>query len=376
MNYKIGLDIRLLNRNKVTGIERYTYNLVSEMINFQSAEFNLFGEFEEPIFNNNNVKQINLELSESRHDHAKKLISLKGFTEGLDLFFSPYFPIPERRTFKGILTIHDLIPLRYPELFVNERVFDYFNEELRDNIKKVDHIIAVSDSTKKDIIDFYDVPESKISVTHLGVNKFFLDELKKINYQAVTDVLNKLKIVEPFILSVCTLEPRKNLSRVLKAFELVQERTRESLQLVLVGSVGWKIDTLFEEIKNSKYMENIVLTGFISDQELSILFSKTQLFIYPSLYEGFGLPVLEAMAHGAPVLTSNVSSLPEVGGDAVLYCDPYSIEEMAVNIEKVIFSRELNEELRGKGKVRAKRFTWKNTAEKTMGVFEKVINER
>lgn len=366
---KIGLDLRVLATKAYTGIERYTYQLTLELIKQHNEEYYLIGDFRDPILKK--AHNIPLDIPRSHSDLANKLLAFKGAMEGLDLLFSPYFSIPERRTFKGVLVIHDLIPLRFPEFFDNsERIYQYFNDTMRKAAETADHLIAVSETTRNDIIYYYNIKPEKITVVpEAGFTKNSgPDELA-----AIDEVKMKYGVIKPYVLSVCTLEPRKNLSRVLKAYEILRDKLDMDISLVLVGNLGWKITTFLEELENHRYRKDIILTGFIPDADLVALYKNTEVFVYPSLYEGFGLPVLEAMSMGAPVVTSACSSLPEVGGEAAIYCDPYLEEAIADSIEKVITNQVLKDNLIKKGYERAQLFTWENTARQTRDVFLKCL---
>lgn len=362
---RVGVDLRTLNSNNKTGIARYTFNIVNALIKEKKENYVLLGGYRNEKFIADNVKFVNIDISDSNAEYANKMLSLAGYIEGLDILFCPYFPVPQRRTFKAIMTVHDLIPLRFPNYFANNRVFEFFDKQIRNGVKYANHIIAVSNSTKEDLIYYYGVPEEKITVTHLGYsitpNEYNTDKLKTFK--------TKYKITEPYILSVCTLEPRKNLLRLLKAFEILCDKYKKEVELILVGSYGWKNEEFFSYIGNHKYKDKIKITGYVPDIDLELFFQNAELFIYPSLYEGFGLPVLEAMGLGTPVITSNVSSLPEVGGDAVFYCNPIEIDSILNAIETVIWDSKLKYKLSTSGIERAKKFSWENTAKLTRTAF-------
>lgn len=360
----VGMDLRILNNAFKTGIGRYSYNLFNQLLNYSDEKYYLVGDINEKKFSKAN--RIDIDLPNSNNDLANKILSLMGYVYELDVLHSPYFPIPKRRTFKGILTIHDLIPLRKPEWFANRNVYNFFNIQIRDSVKYVDHIIADSQATKNDIIDLFAVDENKISVVYLGIDQSFIDILPN---QEDKSILKKYNIDLNYILSVCTVEPRKNIYRTLKAYEIFRKRYKEKIKLVLVGKLGWKYESLLQAIKESKFSDDIIITGYVLDEDLPILYRNAEVFMYPSLYEGFGLPVLESMTCETPVITSNISSLSEVGGDSVMYCDPYDIESIVCAIEEVLTKPSLQKELREKGKNRSQLFSWKKAAEQTRQIY-------
>jgi glycosyltransferase involved in cell wall biosynthesis len=387
---KIALDLRILNNGvHATGIEKYAFNLTREIIKYNSEQYVLLGEGMEQRFdsswmpstevnhNDKADKLISLMLSNnlplSNNKMANRLLSLTGFINEFDLQFSPYYPIPERRQYKGVLTIHDMIPLRCPEWFSSDKVHHYFDKELRESANSCDHIIADSQSTKNDIIDFYNINPDKISVVYLAANQLNVNDDNK---SWLDPGINRNASYYPYILSVCTIEPRKNLMRTIDAYELIRDRYPNcKINLILTGRFGWNYDDLLRRTQESLYCENIILTDYVPDQQLPTLYKNAECFVYPSLYEGFGLPVLEAMQMGVPVVTSNVSSLPEVGGDSVAYCDPYSVESIADSMAKVLFSSSLQQELRKKGQERSKLFSWENTARQTRDIFLKCLSQ-
>jgi glycosyltransferase involved in cell wall biosynthesis len=191
------------------------------------------------------------------------------------------------------------------------------------------------------------------------------------NKKEIEGIKRKYGISKKYILFVGTIEPRKNLLRLLSAFEKLKNKFKE-YQLVIVGQIGWMTEKFFEKLKNlpENVKRDIILTGYIPREDMVFLYNGCELFIYPSLYEGFGIPVLEAMSCGVPVITSNVSSLPEVGGDACVYVNPYDEEDILYKMEKVLSSEELKNEMSKKGLERAKLFSWEKTAEKTLKVYK------
>ncbi|VBB05515.1 glycosyl transferases group 1 [Lucifera butyrica] len=361
---KIGLDLRVLTGRNYSGIPRYAYNVAKELNSFQNEDYLFIGEFQS--LEVPETKRLYLDLPASDSDLANKLLAFKGEAAKLDLLFSPYYPLPSKRLFKGVQVIHDLIPLKFPELCGNSTAtYDFFNKGIRVSAQYCDHIIADSYATKGDIIDFFDIDESKISVVHLApliVNHALKNSINQ-------SVLDQYGIKGPYILSVCTIEPRKNLRRVLKAYEILRQRHKEKLHMVLVGGLGWKYQELLKEITTNQYHEDIIMTGFVPDEDLGVLYKNAQAFVYASIYEGFGLPVLEAMALGAPVVTSQTSSLPEVAGNAAIYCDPLDIESIAFAMEQMIISPQIQQQYIREGLKRASAFSWKRTAEETRRIF-------
>lgn len=268
--------------------------------------------------------------------------------------FGP-FNLPTR--IKRITVIHDLTPLLFPQYHV-------FHSQLLQRcflpgiLRRADHVLTNSAHTQADLVKFFPKTQEKSSSILLG---------KDEGYRPVKDpqVAKKYGISQPFILHVGTLEPRKNLVTLIKAFNEFKHKTNCRHQLVLLGKTGWKSQGIFKAIEASSYRESILLPGYVEKVDLPLLYGAAEFFVYPSYYEGFGLPILEAMSCGLPVITSNVSSLPEVGGEAALYFDPYDVDQLACLLRKLATDVE-ERTLRAKLSLhQAQLFSWDKTAART-----------
>lgn len=289
------------------------------------------------------------------------LIKVENFIGKVDVFHASDWTQPPAKKAKLVTTIHDLAVLKYPQYFPS-RILRNQKLRLKWIKKEADVIIAVSQATKKDIIELLKINPQKIHVIHEAVP---LEHQIKITKNDVEEIKRKYDL-QDYILCLGTREPRKNFPRVVKAFQKVQ-----GLKLVIVGKKGWRRDIKDSDLKSQmskvKFIENA------NDKDLSALYAGAKCFVYPSLYEGFGLPVLEAMYHGCPVITSNVSSLPEVAGEAALLVDPESVNEISQAINKVINNPSIYSKLREKGLTRVKSFSWQKTAKKTLEVYKSLI---
>ncbi|MDQ0162564.1 glycosyltransferase family 4 protein [Aeribacillus alveayuensis] len=262
-----------------------------------------------------------------------------------------------------IVIVYDVIPLLFPDYYKNGKyIYKYYIPLV---LKRASRIIAVSESTKRDIVNIYGIDDSKITVVYCGYNK---EHFKKIDDSTVKKVKNKYNL-DDYILYVGNILPHKNIKKLVEAYKLVNSYSGD---LVLVGS---KSEVYFKEIqsiiKDSSIQNRVKFLDYVPYHDLPALISGAKLFVYPSLYEGFGIPLLEAMACGTPVITSNVSSLPEVGGDAAVYVDPYNEKKLAYSIEKVLTNKDLQLDMVRKGLERCKFFSW----EKAAYQIEKVIKE-
>lgn len=287
----------------------------------------------------------------------------------IDLLHSPGFVAPLIKTTKSVVTIHDMTFFSHQEKHTKSKVW-YFKNMIPLSAKRADAIIADSDNTKKEISKYLEIPRSKITTVYLGVSK----EFKQINKKNARAILRKKYSIEnKFILFVGMIEPRKNLLKLVDAFLHIKVPL---LKLVIVGQKGWHTKELFETIKELNLENEVLFPGYVPDGDLVLFYNAAEVFVYPSLYEGFGIPVLEAMACGCPVVTSNVSSLPEIAENAALLVNPLNVNELAKSVHKILKDSTIRDALINRGLRRAKEFTWDKTAHKTLDVYYQVFGEK
>ncbi len=284
--------------------------------------------------------------------------------KGVDIVVEPAhfgpFNLPKR--IKRITVIHDMTVFLYPELHVFSSA--YLQRKLLPRIlKKSNHIVTNSESTSRDVIKFFPFVKNKITSILLGKDESFKP-------QKSSEILKTYNIRQPYILFVGTLEPRKNVSTLIKAFDKFKKDTEKAHQLVLIGKKGWKSKEIFRVINNSPYNNEIVSVGYAPKNELPVFYSEAEIFVYPSIYEGFGLPVLESMACGTPVITSEVSGMPEVGGSAVQYVNPNNVSDLAQLITKLCSESEIRKKYGQMGISQAAKFSWEKTAKEYITLFE------
>jgi glycosyltransferase involved in cell wall biosynthesis len=278
-------------------------------------------------------------------------------------YMSPLTPMKAKK----VVTIHDLSYFVYPEFFTTgSRLMKQFLTG--PSVRSAARVICVSNNTKNDVQRLYHVPD-KLKVTHLGVDP----DCSVWDAAGEQEILRKYGIRGSYIMHTGTLEPRKNTAALVRAFCAAVRKGDLPQSLVLCGKPGWKYEGIFQEIEHSGLKDRILITGYVPDEELPVLFHHADAFVYPSLYEGFGLPPLEAMVHGTPVICSFASSLPEVTGDAALTFPPRDEEKLAELIIRIIKEPGIREELRQKGFKQALKFTWEKTAEKTMDVYRELV---
>lgn len=291
-----------------------------------------------------------------------------------DIIHSTAFMVPELLNAKLVVTIHDLSFLLFPDLHTEENKKLLMRNLIYVN-SRPSMVICDSEQTKIDLIKFFHVPEERIAVIYLGVDHIFSIPITEENKQKV---LKKYKIEGlDYLLCVSSIEPRKNFERIIRVFsELIKKEKHSSLNLVCAGGAGWKNEKIYELVKENNLTDRVKFLGFVSERDLPSVYSGARLFLYPSLYEGFGLPVLEAMSSKVPVVTSNTSSLPEVAGDAAVMINPYNEKDIYTAVDNVLSNENLKKQLVVEGSQRANHFTWENTAQKTLKLYGKVYAEK
>lgn len=286
-----------------------------------------------------------------------------------DIFHNPDHVLPFLPVLsKKIITVHDLTFLKHPEAFLKSTVM-YKKLMMKNAIKKVDMIIADSDNTKNDVMQYFKLPEKKIQTVYISIADEYGIRDKNSSIRIMS---SKYHINKPFILFTGTIEPRKNVISILKAYYELKKRKGFEHLLVIAGKKGWLYNEIFDFIKEKCLQDEIIFLDYVDQGDMPSLYCASDLFIYPSIYEGFGLPVLEAMACGTPVITSNVSSLPEVAGDAAVLVDPMNIGEITDAINNVLNNRDLWNKLRVRGLENVKRFSWDRAAKETTAIYQKV----
>jgi glycosyltransferase involved in cell wall biosynthesis len=269
---------------------------------------------------------------------------------------------------KKITTIYDIMAFYFPEVsgFITRYRYKIL---LPRTLKTSDKIIVISHNTKKDLMNRFKIPENKIKVIYLAANENY----KPLNENEIIKIKQKYNLNYSFILYVGGLAPNKNVERLIKAYYKLKKLDIKH-KLIITGVKRYRYKSIFETIEKLNLQKDVIFTGYVPDEDLPALYNAADLFVYPSLYEGFGLPPLEAMACGTPVITSNTSSLPEVVGDAGIMVNPYDVDELANKMYEVLTNEGLRKELSKKGLERAKLFSWKKCAEEHLKVYEEVYN--
>jgi len=371
---KIGIDIRTLLDARPSGVSEYVLNLLKEMFKLDTANeyrlfYNCFGDCPNlPEFKQANVKLI-------KYNYPNKVLNYLLFKIfnypkldkdlAVDVFFMPHLNfIGLSVGAKSLLTVHDLSFLKYPEFFSARKNFWHRLVKAKKLLKRFSLVIAVSENTKRDIMELGGINPDKVKVIYSGVGEEY-KKLPLINYQfSVKRVRDKYNLPERFILYLGTIEPRKNVDGIIRAYNQLRVMSCElrDYKLIIAGARGWKSENIYREWDKSAFKNDIKFLGYVEPDDKIYLYNLASVFIYPSFYEGFGFPPLEAMACGVPVVASFASSLPEVVGDAALMVDPYNINDLAGALEKVLVDENLKNKLIARGLEQAKKFSWRETA--------------
>lgn len=374
---RIGIDFTAAV-NQGAGIGRYTRGFVGGLARLDSRnEYVLFHSAARkspanlPFLGAPNFRDCGVRLSERTLAviwHRLHLpLPVNVFTGHVDLFHSPDYSLPPVRHAATVVTVHDLSFLLYPECAA-QHLRTYLEAVVPRAVARADFVVVDSLSTRNDLVCLLDVPPEKIEVVYPGLDPQFSLPVSPV---ALEEVRGRWHLDRPYILNVGTLEPRKNQVRLIHAFAQLKAHADIPHQLVVVGGRGWLYEDIFRCVNELGLKQDIRFLGYADDSELPALYKMADLLVFPSLYEGFGLPPLEAMACGTPVICSNSSSLPEVVGDAAVQVRAADADALATTLEQVVFDPSLREALRAKGLERAKLFTWEAAAQHLLNIYER-----
>lgn len=365
---RIGIDARLVYYSQA-GIGQYIAGLVkglsecdedNEFVLLQSRKDNTVLA-SKPNFSRKSL------WTPSHHRLEQLVLPFEISPLRLDILHSPDFIPPFRRDYKSVITVHDLAFLLYPH-FLTEESARYYGQIDR-AVRRADHIVADSVSTKRDIITFLGVPEAKITVIYAAANTIYrpIEDRKLLG-----EVRERYHLHKPYALFVSTIEPRKNLPTLLRAFRQLLDHYKLEMTLAVVGKRGWFCGEVFAVAEELRLDDTVVFLDHVPVQDLVLLYNAARMHVHPSFYEGFGLPPLEAMSCGTPTIVANVSSLPEVVGDAGLLVSPEHTEGWTVAMWRLLTDDSLHQELSEKGLKRAKIFSWKKAALEALDLYRRL----
>ncbi|MFA6383485.1 MAG: glycosyltransferase family 1 protein [Parcubacteria group bacterium] len=389
---KIGIDVRCLIEGRRTGVEEYTLNLLKNLFKIDTKnEYVLFlNSFRAPKTDLSWIEEYpNVRIK--RFMYPNKLLNflfwylrwpkIDKMLGGADIVFLPNIIFGSVSSdAKMLVTIHDLSFERYGETFSRKRRFWHMFINTKDICRRAAGIIAVSASTRSDLVSLYKIKAEKIDVVHSGIDEKFrpIDR----NTTELIQIKEKYGLPYKFILYFGTIEPRKNLIGIIRAFNQLQsyalENNNEEMSrhsLVIAGQTGWLAGDIYAEINQSKFRDKIKIINSIPDADKEYIFNLASLFVYPSFFEGFGFPPLEAMRCGIPTIVSNNSSLPEIAGKGAVMVEPEKADELYAAMKEILLSKELQEMLRAEGIKKAESFKWKNTALEFLNIIKKLAKE-
>ncbi|MHA1380624.1 MAG: glycosyltransferase family 4 protein [Candidatus Helarchaeota archaeon] len=374
----IAIDLTSIPNQK-TGVGKYATALVDALGKFDNE--NHYWIF----VKKNQVNEFNPKKKNFHIIECSNLLNLKVFRvlweqfllpfivliKKIDILHSIHYTTPFLFSLRRIITFHDMtffiLPKKHTLL---KRIF--FKLIIPFSAKRADRIISVSESTKKDIESILKVSGRKIDVVYEIIDSIYRPIEKK---NLILEIKKKYGIYNNFILYVGTLEPRKNVSGLIRAYHNLVLSRNIVQDLVIIGKKGWGYEEIFKTVKDLNLGDRVVFTGYVPDSELVYFYNAAEIFIYPSFYEGFGIPPLEALACGTPTISSNISSMPEVVGDAGILIDPSNTKELSQMIFKLLSSKNLRENFRKKGLERAKEFSSERMAKKTIDSYRKVLGK-
>ncbi len=372
----IGLNAHLLSLKQTyrsAGISWYIYNLLTHLAQVE-AGFRYTAFLSDSQFQTHS----GLSVQRSRWPTHKPLfrilweqtvLSLALKKAKVDLLHALAFVAPVAAPLPFITTIYDLSFIRYPKAFRPHNRW-YLNTFTRQSAKRAKAIIAISESTRQDVIQAFGVSPDKVHTVYCGVDPVF----KPLPASEIAAFKAKKGLPEKFILRLGTIEPRKNVEGVIKAYAFWRKQDKTAPKLFIAGGKGWYYQQVFQLVEELGLSEHIVFPGYLPQEDLPLWYNASDLFVYPSHFEGFGLPVLEAMACGTPVITSNVSSLPEVAGEAGILLHPTDTEALNQAMQTVFRNANLARDMRQKGLVQAAKFNWRKTAAQTAQIYRQTLS--
>ena len=368
---RIAIDARKL---RDYGIGTYVRNLLRHLARIdRSTEYVLF------------TQPADVELGTELGDNFRTVVERAGAyslreqltipmdlrRERIDLFHAPHYVLPPLTPCKSVVTIHDCIHLRFPQYLPNSFAYAYARSSLWVATHRASRVLTVSEASKRDILRYFRVPEGKIDVIYNAIDERLGEPLSN---EEIGRVRERYQLNDPFVLYAGNIKPHKNLERLIEAFHMLRRNGFEQVKLLIIGDEISQYATLRRAVHRHKLHKHVRFFGFVPDKTLAALYRLASVFVFPSLYEGFGLPPLEAMASGTPVITSNVSSLPEVVGDAALLIDPYESAEIANAIRRVLTEPVLAADMRQRGLARVKDFSWERSVARVRQIYEEVLS--
>jgi glycosyltransferase involved in cell wall biosynthesis len=373
----IGIDARAARWYRGTGIGTYTYQLIYNINMMDKLNRYLLFLPDENISDLNPGDNIDIRMiSEDKKENFWEEVDIPNIltNTGIDVYHVPQngIGLPKDKNCPFVITLHDVIPYRMPET-VGPQFYEIYTREIPEIVPVCDGIITVSNYSRDDIAKAVNFPKEKIYVTHLAAEDIYYPQNKKVCREFVK---NKYGIEDKFILYVGGFSPRKNIKGLIQAFSTIKGKIEEPCKLVILGKKGRSYYD-YRDLAHSLHLkDDVIFTGYVPVEELPVFYNAASIFCYPSFYEGFGLPPLEAMACGTPTISSNVTSMPEILGDDAIYIDPHNVDDMAEKLLNLIEDENLQEEMALKGLKRSAMYSWKRTAVETIQILTKIAKQQ
>ena len=364
---KIGIDCRLHHYNR-TGIGRYIRNLVRELpeCDIDGADLVLFqSRREQEALIQGPAVHCRKVVTPPHHQWERWLLAAEIAPKRVDLLHSPDHVAPNRLGWESVVTVQDLSFLAHPEVFSSASIL-YYTQVFR-TLSHAARVVTVSDFTRNEVLNRTSIDPERVTTIHMAADPAYFPR----SDTACASVRSRLDTPDSFILVVGTIEARKNLERVVEAYALLPRKDRP--HLVFAGGRGYQYDRVIETVQKHRLEDQVKFLGLLSDEELPMLYSSAVCLLFPSRYEGFGLPILEAMACGCPVITSNFGSMAEVAGDAGILVDPNSAEAIADGITSLLADSALRDRMVVQGHARVKQFSWRTAAQQTLAVYREAV---
>jgi glycosyltransferase involved in cell wall biosynthesis len=368
---RVAINCRSFLKKQYAGIGRYSYNLVKHLSEIDSQN---------QYFLYTPKRLFDFKRETLKAPAANFIVKGDPFNRGpakslppVDVYHSPSLDFLDEIKAKVIVTVHDVIYKTHPQGHTPDAL-NVIDKQMRAAVSRAEKIICCSQSTLEDLKKFFDVDEEKLRLIYQGVDKNVFYPLKEEERKVAQAALKAKGIEPPFLLFVGTIEPRKNIQNLLKAFVILKETKKFGGKLVIAGMKGWMMEDLGSQIERLGLSGDCLLPGYVTDEELRFLYNWAQAFVFPSFYEGFGFPIVEALSCGAAVVTSNVSSCKEIAADAAQTVDPNDPEVIANAVLKIIEDKEFRQGLQKKALERSKVFSFRDTAEQTLEVYQALAN--
>jgi len=379
---RIGIDIRSLIEKTPSGVSEYTTQILKGLMRLDKKNqyllfYNSWHSPSSKLLDLLKCSNVSFKIFHWPNKLFNSCITLFDFPKldellgNVDLLFIPNLNfIAWSKKCKKMITVHDLSFERYPSFYSSKGRYWHKITKPKKIFYEADKIIAVSENTKNDLIDLYGIDTNKIKVIYSGINSDFF---KVLDQNVLRVIKEKYKIIKPYIFTLSNLEPRKNIESLILASEYLKRKYKIDYQFIIAGGEAWTQNKKIYDLAKKSYISNeIKFLGYIPAEDKMALYQAASIFIYPSFYEGFGFPPLEAMASGVPVICSDSSSLPEIVSNTALLFDPYDINQLAETIHQVLTDDNLKRNLIEKGKEQVKSFSWEKTARETLELFKEV----